>query len=261
MTMTRYIIITGLFSLVLLAGCERIKKNEPTGIYLSRVIYHQNVDQIRHYYYNDQKLLSMREYEFNDNISERFNYYYEDAKVVRIDYYGLNSNEDFTLYPKEYVVYEYDNDKISKATMYPGKSTVVYEYDNSRVNKIVLSSNSYTLYYYDNKDNIVKAVVYKEGSEYWKFIYTYDSKKNPYYNVEPVHDNFGGVDFIRFKCPNNLTYETFINENNDTISESEFIYEYDSYNLPVRSYTIYTSKFNGYERDTTDTRIYEYEIF
>ena len=258
--MIKKIKILGLLAALILTGCEKDESEIPSGTYLKKVIYHQNVDQIRHYYYNTQGLLSTREYEFNDIISERFEYKYENRKIVRIDYYGLNSHDDYTLYHKDYLIYEYEMDKIIKSTNYPELTTNEYEYTNDRVEKIIHSSNSYTEYSYDNSGNIENATLFKDGNEYWKFTYMYDTKRNPFYNVEPIHDHFGGVDFIRYKCPNNLTYEIFVNENNDTISESEYIYEYNSNALPTLSYELFTSESNGYERDSMHTQLYEYEI-
>ena len=258
--MIKNIRILGLLAILILSGCDNDENKLPSGIYLKKVIYHQNVDQIRHYYYNDHGLLSKREYEFNNVISERFEYQYENGKVTRIDYYGLNSLDDYTLYHKEYLIYEYAMDNIIKSTKYPDLTINEYEYTNDRVIKIIHPSDSYTEYQYGNSGNIEYATLFKDGIEYWKFTYKYDSKRNPFYNIEPIHDNFGGVDFIRYKCPNNLTYEIFVNENNDTISESEYIYEYGLNDLPTLSYELFTSESNGYERDSIHTQLYEYEI-
>jgi len=253
--------ILGLLIIIGMIGCEKEKTTLPSGIYLSKVIYHQNVDQIRHYYYNNQGLLSTREYEFNDIITERFDYQYKNGLISRIDYYGLNSYNDYNLYHSDYVTYNYESNNIIESTRFSGGTSIIYEYNpNNRVIKKISSSSSYTKYSYDNNGNIQQAIVFKDGVEYWKFFYEYDEKHNPFLNVEPIHDQFAGVDFIHFKCPNNLTKEIFINENKDTVSISEFIYQYNSDNLPIQSYELFTSESNGYDRDSMNLQLYEYEI-
>lgn len=248
-----------LIILLMVMGCDKNDNNIPSGTYLTKVIYHQNADQIRHYCYNDQGFLASREFEFDDNITEKFTYQYDNGKLIKIDSYGITSNTDLTLKHQGYILFDYDIDDIKKATLYPGLITTAYEYDNSRVRKII-HPDGYSVYQYDSRGNIENAVLFKDGSEYWKFIYKYDNKKNPFYNVDPIHDNISGVDLISYKCPNNLTYKLFINENNDTISESEFIYKYNPDEYPALSYELYTSESNGYERDSMHTLIYEYEI-
>jgi len=258
--MMKNIKIIGLLAILILTGCEKDENKIPSGTYLTEVIYHQNADQIRHYYYNGQGFLSYREYEFNDIITEKFKYQYENGKINRIDYYGLNSYNDYTLYLKAYMIFDYNMANITKSTQYPDLMINVYEYDNNRLKKIIHSSNSYTEYQYDSNGNIVNAILFKDGSEYWKFTYKYDNKINPFYNVEPIHENFSGVDFLRYRCPNNLKYEVFVNENNDTTSKSEYIYEYNLIDLPILSYELFTSESNGYERDSIHTQLYKYEI-
>ena len=49
-TMIKNIKILGLLAVLILTGCEKDKNKIPSGTYLTKVIYHQNVDQIRHYY-------------------------------------------------------------------------------------------------------------------------------------------------------------------------------------------------------------------
>ena len=241
-------------------GCKEDRVPNRGSMYLKSLIYHRNADQIRNYYYNEQGKLLSREYVFDNKVIEVFKYSYEADNLVCVDYYGLNSYEDYTLHHKESLAFEYDFSGINKATLYPDKSTVSYEYENGNVIKAIQSAGNYTVYQCDNKGNIIESVVFAEGNEQWKFIYEYDNRKNPFYSIDPIHNSFSAIDLIRYKCPNNLIYELFINEDNDTISESEYIYEYDINYLPVRSYELYTSKMNGYDNDTTQTLIYEYEV-
>jgi hypothetical protein len=252
--MIKNIKILGLLAILILTGCEKDKNEFPSGTYLKRVIYHQNVDQIRHYYYNDQGLLSTREYEFNDIISERFEYQYENRKIKRIDYYGFNSYDDYTLYHKDYLVFDYESNNIIKATRFPDQHVMTYQYDD--IGRLI---NSNADYEYDNNDNLIKIISYKDGEIYRKIYREYDSKSNPFYKVDPIHDHFSGVDFLHYSSPNNLIKELETNKNGDTLFFSEFVYEYEG-SYPTLSYELYTDRINGYERDSMHTQLYEYEI-
>jgi hypothetical protein len=258
--MIKSINILGLLAVLILTGCEKDENKIPPGTYLTKVIYQQGGGQIGHYYYNNQGFLSSREYESGDKIEEKFIYKYENGKVNRIDYYGQNSYNDYTLYQKGYMIFDLDMANIIKSTRYPELITNVYEYENDRAKKTIHSANSYTEYQYDNSGNIEKAILFNEGNIYWIYGYKYDSKRNPFYNVEPIYNSFSELNLIGFKCPNNLIYEVCVNENNDTLSESEYIYEYNSFDLPTMSYELYTSETYGYDRDSTNTLLYEYEI-
>lgn len=256
----RVLYMLGIFIFLITAGCREDGEDFPSGVYLQQVIYHQNVDQIRTYHYNNQGLLSLREYHFNGKLIEKFSYLYSDGFISRIEYYGIRNNYDMTLYPGEHLVYEYESGKIVKSALIPGGNTVVYLYnDKGQVTKTSLSSQEYTTYEYDDKGNIIKSLVYKGDTLYWKFFCWYDNMKNPFYQVDPVHDNFSSLDLVNYKCQNNVLRSVFINEKQDTISQSEFIYTYDSNRLPVKSYELYTSEINGYFRDSLNTKLYIYE--
>jgi hypothetical protein len=257
--MNRFIIIFILLFIIGISGCKKESEEIPSGTYLKKIIYHENVDQINHFYYNNSGLLSSREYEFNGIISERINYQYANGLINRIDYFELYNNTDLTLYLKYYLTYEYELNNIKKSTFYPEKIITTYEYSNNRISK-KNGSSKYTTFEHDNSGNIIKSVLYMEGEEYWKFIYEFDDKKNPLYKVDPVHGSIGEVDYIVYTCPNNLVKETFINENADTISISEYIYTYNNKDFPVESYELFTSKSNGYERDSINHKFFEYEI-
>jgi hypothetical protein len=68
------------------------------------------------------------------------------------------------------------------------------------------------------------------------------------------------MDFIYYKCPNNLTKSIFINETQDTVSISEFVYKYNDHNLLTQSDELFTSESNGYYKDTISHILYEYEL-
>ncbi len=243
------------------AGCLKEKEEIPSGIYLTKVIYHQNVDQIRHYSYNKQGLLSAREFTFDGRMIEKFQYGYVKYMVSRIDFHEIRNEVDLSLIPKGYMAIEYDAGKITSVTLMPDHFTTTYDYNSrDQIIKAAITSSDYTEYEYSEKGNIIEATVYKNDLEYWKFFYEYDNMKNPFYNIDPIHESFGMLDLIRYKCPNNLVKSVFINVKQDTISESEFLYQYDLNNLPVKSYELYTSESNGYYRDSINTLLYVYEI-
>jgi YD repeat-containing protein len=246
---------------ILFTGCRKETEELPSGIFLSKVIYHQNVDQIRHYYYNSQGLLSAREFTFDGRMIEKFQYKYDKSILNRIDFHEIRSHYDLTIIPKGYMIVGYESGKIIKITLIPDNFTITYSYNTrDQIIKVASTSSDYTLYDYNQNGNIIGATVYKDEIEYWKFFYEYDNMNNPFYNVDPIHESFGKLDLIRYKCPNNLVKSVFINENQDTISESEFVYQYDSNNLPVKSYELYTSEINGYYRDSVHTQLYLYEM-
>lgn len=253
-------IVTGfaLFGL-LLTGCDHPARKQQAGIYLKSLIYHRNADQIRHYSYNDQGQLITRDFMFDGKLTEAFKYQYDGDKVVRIDFFESKSYDDPALVRGEYLVIDYTMERINRTTFFPGQTAVEYEYANERIVKTLNSPGYFTLYQYDNADNIIQADVYKNGAEYWKFIFRYDNMKNPFYRVDPIHDGFSNIDLIRYMCPNNLTYQMFVNEFKDTVSVSEYVYDYDSMELPVSSHELYTSEINGYNQDTIQVLIYEYE--
>lgn len=248
--------ILGLLAWFIFFGCEKDDNIFPSGIYLKKVIYHREANQIRHYNYNKQGLLCSREYEFDDKITEKLLYQYNRGNINRINYYRIDGN---ILSQEGYLLYHYDAKKLIRSILYPDGVTTDYEYVGGRLKKIIHSSNSYTYYHYDGSGNIEKAILFIDGYEHWKFAYRYDTKRNPFYEVDPIHDNFSGVDVIKYLSPNNVTFETFVNENNDTISEHEYIYAYNLFDLPAMSYELFTSKLNGYTRDSIHTQWFEYE--
>src|SRR5690606_30813316 len=115
--MKKFITLFVLLVITLLAGCRKETEEHPSGIFLSKVIYHQNVDQIRHYYYNKQGLLSAREFTFDDRLIEKFQYEYDKSMVNRIDFHEIRNNYDLTLIPKGYMTLEYESGKISRVTL------------------------------------------------------------------------------------------------------------------------------------------------
>ncbi|QHT69444.1 hypothetical protein GXP67_23775 [Rhodocytophaga rosea] len=249
-----------LLLLVSLIGCDKEKDSIPTGIYLKRVIYHQNADQIRYYHYNNSGRLSSREYKFDNTTIDKFDYQYDNNLVDRINYYTIQSNTDHTLIQKNYVEYDYEANKIVKSTLLPENSVVTYVYDlNNRVIQVNKAS-SIVKYEYDNLGNIKKATHFNDGIEEAKSCYEYDDKKNPFFRVDPIHEKYTEIDLIGYACPNNLIKYTYIQANLDTLMNSEYIFKYDNNKMPVESYEIYTSKSNGYDRDTMNLRLYEYEI-
>lgn len=255
----RYTAIIAALLMVGITSCEK-QNTFPSGTYLIKVIYHQNVSQIRHYNYNGKGQLSEREYEFDGRTIERFEYQYQNGLISRINFFGMKNYNDLTLYLLDYVQYEYISDNIVRSIKYPGNLSVNYTYNaDNQIIKSAVSSADYTMYDYDNNGNISKATVYKDGIVYWSFYYSYDSKINPFYNIEPIHESFTIMDLIRYKCPNNLVRKTFINENQDTISDSEYKFKYNPINLPAQSYELFTSESNGYHRDSMNLLLYVYE--
>ena len=251
----------GLVILALMASCEKNSNSFPEGIYLEQVIYHQNVDQINHYYYNKSGLLTEREYQFNSVIAEKFLFQYTDGQISRIDFYAMKNNTDQTLYHQFYLLYEYASGKIIKSTNFPEEISYTYEYDSEgRVQKIS-GPESVTNYEYDISGNVIKSDATYAGNQKWNFYYEYDTMKNPFQHVDPIYGNSGGVDFISYKCPNNVVKQTFINEHLDTVYVSEYYYTYNDHHLPVESYELFTSESNGYYRDSMHHRFFEYKVF
>ena len=258
--MLRTINIIKLLFVFVLFGCEKDKDSLPSGVYLKEVVYHQNADQVRYYHYSNTGQLSSREFRFNNIIAERFDYQYKNGFVNRIDYYSTKSNLDHTLLLKSSTTYEYDSGKIVRSTLSPDNVDVKYEYDTH--DRIIRSSSpsSSTLYEYDNFGNIKKATLHLNGQEFGAYYYEYDTKKNPFFNIEPINEKFSEIDLISYKCPNNLIKEIFIKPGLDTISSSTFRYKYNHHDLPIESYELFTSKSNGYDQDSMNLKLFEYEI-
>lgn len=241
-----------------LLGCE--KEPVPAGLLLSTVTYHQNVDQVRHFYYNNSGQLSSREYRFDNKVMDKLEYQYKDGLVNRIDFYTRKQYEDPSLYLENYLAFEYESNQLIQSIHYPENARYTYTYDqDGRLTKETTPS-SLVKYAYDSKGNIAKSVSFVDGKEHWIFLYEYDDKRNPYYKLDPLNDNGLQLDFISYTSPNNLSKAIFINERKDTIYLKEYFYKYNDSNLPVESYELYTSESNGYERDTVNHNLYDYRV-
>ena len=251
--------IIALIILFVAVGCDK-DEEMPSGVYLTRVIYHQNADQVRHYFYDKEGLLSHRQYRFEDIIAERFDYKYQDGKISQIDFYSLNNQNDRTLHYQNHLLFEYEAGNIVKSTLVPDESPLTYQWNNDKRVTSMDEPTKTTEFLYDSRGNIKESTVYMDGEMYWKFFYEYDTGRNPFYNIDPIHDNFTRLDLIHYKCPNNLTKSIFINERKDTISINDFYYEYNDKNLPIESDELFTSESNGYYRDTISHILYEYKV-
>jgi len=258
--MLRKIAIAGLLLLTGIWGCDRQKDSFPSGIYLKKVIYHQQADQVRQYQYNSAGLLASRTYTFNNTITEKFDYQYKNGLVSRINYFAVNSNTDVTLVPKGYLMYEYDAGKIRQVALYPNNINYSVNYGaNQRVSELT-GPSSFIRYEYDQAGVLTKSVLFSNGQEVGTHYYAFDNKRNPFFQLDPIHESANEPDFISYKLPNNLIKKVFVAANHDTISESEYVFKYNSNNLPTESYELFTSESNGYYRDSINHRLYEYEV-
>ncbi len=238
-----------------LVGCNDDKDSAP-GIYLTKVIYHQDADQIRHYFYNDQGLLSKREYTFEHVLAEQLFYEYNDQQLGRIDFYSLGKNG---LAYENHIELKSEADKIVQFTLFPEQQKYAFEWNDNNMIKQTKGSD-FTEFVYDANGNITEERIYYGGEQHYKVYYEYDTKKNPLHNLDPIHDMLSFIDFIHYKCPNNVVKMTSFNKSGTTISVSEFVYKYNEHDLPVEADEIFTSESNGYDHEVIEHLLFEYEI-
>ena len=257
--------ILGILILFGISSCDK-EITLPHGTYLSKVIYNQNIDQIRHYHYNNQGLLSKREFQFDNMIMEGFDYKYKGELINQIDFYEYRNE---TMYKAMYALIEYQSQSIVKSTFYPfytshNGSVSTYEFDNNNRVEQVSSQSKTFVFLYDNRDNINEVTIYDHANPEYdqKLIYEYDTARNPFYNLDPIHDGYftSEIDFIHFKCPNNPAKRTSVIQG-DTLSISEFIYKYNENDLPIESNELLNEKYRGYDNiQSINHKLYVYEI-
>ena len=269
--MNKNITILGFLILLGLIGCEKDDTDFPSGVYLKKVYYHKNADQVRLFDYNSKGQLAQRDYQFNDVIGERFEFTREDNKTS-ILFYDVKSPNDYTLIFKDRLDISYENEKIVKTNYYSSKNdleVLFYYNDNNRVNKIKYVTKRFVddsemtiemMYDYDNLGNITKVDDIRDGELWSTSVYDYDTQKNPYYLVDPINNSFSRIDMISYLSPNNPIRCVYMYPNNDTLSVTQFHYEYNSDGFPTFSYESIDSKYDVNDYDSTGTKYYEYEI-
>ena len=120
---------------------------------------------------------------------------------------------------------------------------------------------------YDDRNNINEVTIYNHDNPNYngKIVYEYDAKRNPFYNLDPIHSGYftSEIDFIYYKCPNNPTKLIQIDSKKDTVVISEFIYKYNEKDFPIESNELYTEYFRGYvdpQPQSINHRLYVYEM-
>jgi hypothetical protein len=268
--MNRNIPILGFLILFGLISCEKDNNILPSGIYLKKVYYHKNADQVRLFDYTPKGILAQRDYQFIDVIGERFVFIREDNKTS-ILYYSVKSPNDHSLIYEQRLDISYENEKIVKTIFY--SSDIVFEVlfyygdNDDRITKIKyerLSDNTEMIieeiFDYDNKGNITRINELRDGKLWSTSVYDYDPQKNPYYLVDPINNSFSKIDMISYLSPNNPIRYIYMYPDNDTLSTTLFHYEYNSDGFPRFSYESIDSKYDVNDYDSTGTKYYEYEI-
>lgn len=261
-----------LFSLIVwLISCEKSENTMPKGVYLNKVYYHKNVDQVREFKYNNRGELIKRTYKFNEVIGEVFEYI-RDGELKSIQYYSTASNTDLTLVYRNKIDYYYENGQMVKVELVEQneKFQVSYTYNSmGRIHKVNYTGISFgsgdlldveEYLEYDVNGNINHLKDYRNGVLYSEYLYEYDNEINPYYQLDPINNSYSKLDLISYTCPNNIKKKYYV-MNNDTLSVTEYFYEYNEKDYPTFSYESYTSQLGNNDSDSTDTKFYEYVLY
>lgn len=216
--------------IILFTGCNKNEENVPSGIYLKRIIYHQNVDQINILQYNKNGLLSTKEGQFGSKITGKLEYQYNNLRLSRISIYELAANQSGALITDRYLQFEYQNDLLIKSTLFPDNYVVNYEYDNDKRIIKQLNPESVRTFEYDNKGNIIKETFAFNG-DVDTIIRTYDDKINPFYKVDLLNQTWAFIGVLSYYCPNNIIKQITLSKA-DTTNINVVHYEYNKYNLP-----------------------------
>lgn len=270
--MNKHFKILGFLVLIGLVGCEKNKDTYPSGIYLKKVYYHKNADQVRLFKYNSDGQLVQRDFLFNDVIGERFEFRRDNHKTS-IKFYMVKSPYDYTLISKDRLDINFENDRITHTNYYSvdDETEVLFFYDgnDNRINNITYHTKLFMdetemvieeYFDYDDKGNIIKVDNLREGVLFSTTVYEYDNYLNPYYQVDPINNSFSKIDIVSYFSPNNPKSSCYIYPDDDTLSITEYHYEYNSDGYPSVSWETIDSKYDTNDYDSTGTKFFEYEI-
>lgn len=268
----KFKVISGFVIIIILIACEKDKNNSwPSGIYLKKVFYHKNIDQVREFHYNNNGQLEKREYIFNNIIGERFEFIRENEELYCILFYDVISPDNYSLVLKDRIYFFYENNRLVKTSYYSSESQQETEYFyDSGVNICKSFSMAQNLfgdtieieeyYEYDSGGNIIKIEDFRNDELWSTSYYEYDNGINPYYLVDPINNSFSKIDLISYICPNNPKRNVYVYPGNDTLLIIQYHYEYNIDGYPSLSYESHDSKYDVNDYDSVNTKMYEYYI-
>jgi len=142
----------------------------------------------------------------------------------------------------------YDNDvlirvEVTSCGVCPPPKSKSFYYNESLQIEMVMDSIKFfdgelivniTEFEYDNKENLIKAIMKNELDEIIEeTIYEHDNHNNPFYK-KYFHFDGNEIQFSFITSPNNIT-RISITKSDSSMVETKINYEYDSFHFPTKA--------------------------